>query len=227
MSAYVWTYPVSRFEMRLLPNVRTFVGPYTQTVQTLDLLGERWTISMDIPPTTDLIASAGREAFFDRLKGSSNTITIGHQKLLVPQGTLRGTIPATWKNSSAATATWKNASAVTATWMAGNPVISGDIAQLANTGAIRTVPGNTLLAGDMLGFGGQLVRIMLNTVADGTGLMPIEFQPRARQAIPNGTQVFWNAPTASFILKPGTVNVPTSWTPGMVDAATIELIETY
>jgi hypothetical protein len=57
--------------------------------------------------------------------------------------------------------------------------------------------------------------------------MPIEFQPRARAAIPAGSSVQWDSPTATFILKPGISNVPTSWTPGMVDGATVELIETY
>jgi hypothetical protein len=140
---------------------------------------------------------------------------------------LRGAVPATWKNNAAATATWKNNAAATATWMAGSPVIAAAIAQLANTATIRTIAGRTLLAGDWIGFGGQLVQIMVTTVADGSGNMPIEFQPRARNAIAAGTPVLWNAPTANFILKPGTPNVPTSWTPGMVDGATIELIEIY
>ena len=227
MTAYVWPFKVNRFEMRILPNVRVFTGPYTPNVQTLDLLGERLMISMDMPPTTDPIEGAAREAFFNRLKASANTITIGHQKLTVPQGTLRGAVTATWKNNVGATATWKNNAAATATWLAGNPVIAAPIAQLANTGAIRTLPGRTLVAGDWVGFGGQLVQIMSNTVADGSGVMPIEFQPRARTAIAAGTQVLWSAPTANFILKPGTPNVPTSWTPGMVDGATIELIETF
>ncbi len=227
MNFYPWTFPVSRFEMRILPNTRIFTGPYTPTTQTLDLLGERLMISMDVPPTVDPIQGAAREAFFNRLKASSNGITIGHQKFSAPQGTLRGAVAATWKNNAAVTAVWKNASAVTATWQAGNPVILNAIAQLANTATISTVPGYTLLAGDWIGFGGQLVQIMANTVADGSGNMPIEFQPRARVAIPAYTQVFWSAPTANFILKPGTPNVPTSWSPGMTDGATIELIEIF
>ena len=226
---YAWpsTFLCNRFEMRILPNVRVFTGPYTPTTQTLDLLGERLMISMDLPPTTDPILGAAREAFFNRLKASSNLISIGHQKLKAPQGTMRGAVAATWKNSSAATAMWKNSSAATATWMAGNPVVAFDIPQLANTGYIWTLPGATLLAGDWIGLGGQLVQIMANATADGTGLMAIEFQGRARTLIPAGTQILWSAPTSNFILKPGTPNVPTSWTPGMVDGATIELIEVF
>ncbi len=224
MPAYTWTFPVSRFEMRILPNTRLFTGPYTPTTQTLDLLGERLMISLDITPTSDPVQGAAREAFFNRLKASANSIVIGHQRLKAPQGTLRGAVAATWKNSASATATWKNSSAATATWQAGSPVIADAIAQLANTGVIRTIAGRTLLAGDWVGFGGQLVQIMANAVAGSDGRMPIEFQPRARKAIAAGSAVLWDAPTANFILKPGTPNVPTSWTSGMVAGATIELI---
>lgn len=42
MTTYAWPgWKVNRFEMRVLPNLRTFTGPYTPTVQVIDLLGER------------------------------------------------------------------------------------------------------------------------------------------------------------------------------------------
>lgn len=228
MTIYAWPFPVSRFEMRIQPNTRIFTGPYTPTTQVLDLLGERWVISLDIPPSDDTLTTvAAREAFFDRLKGPANWISMGHQVITAPLGTLDGGQAATWKNASAVTAVWKNASAVTATWNAGQPVVSGDIAQLANTGALRTIPGRTYKAGSLFSMGGQLVRLMADTVADGSGNMPIEFQPRARQFIANGTAIVYIAPTANFILKPGTPGVPISWTPGMADGATIELIEVF
>lgn len=228
MTTYAWPFPVSRFEMRILPNTRMFTGPYTPTTQVLDLLGERWMISLEIPPTDDVLQTvAAREAFFDRLKGPANWISMGHQVITTPIGTLDGGQAATWKNASAVTAQWKNASAVNATWNAGQPIVSADIAQLASTGTLRTIPGRTYKAGSMFSMGGQLVRLMADTVADGSGNMPIEFQPRARQFIANGTVIVYITPTANFILKPGTPNVPTSWTPGMADGATIELIEVF
>lgn len=228
MATFAWPFVVSRFEMRILPNTRLFTSPYAPTTQVLDLLGERWTISLEVPPTTDSTEAARREAFFDRLKGPANWISIGHQKITQPLGTLGGAaVAATWKNASAATAIWKNSAAATATWMAGTPVLAADIGQLANTGTIRTIPGRTYLAGSMFSMAGQLVRLMADTVADGSGNMPIEFQPRARQLIPSGTVIAYSAPTATFILKPGALNVPTSWSPGMIDGATLELIEVF
>lgn len=198
MTAYAWPFKANRFEMRILPNTRVFTGPYTPTTQTLDLLGERLIVSMDMPPTNDKIEGGRREAFFNRLKASANLITLGHLVRPIPLGTLRG-----------------------------SPTIGWAIAQLANTAVIATTPGATVYAGDWLGFGGQLVQIMADAAADGAGALNIEFQPRARTTIAAGSTVLWNVPTANFILKPGTPNVPTSWTPGMIDGATIELIEAF
>jgi hypothetical protein len=230
MTVYAWPgFPVNRFEMRLQPNTRTFTGPYAPVTQTLDLLGERWVISLTLVPTVnDTITGAALEAFWDRLKAQANSIAIGHLKRPQPQGTLRGGgVPAAWRTSSGAAATWHTSTGATATWRTGAPVVAIDIPQLASTGFLRTLAGSTLLAGDQIGIGGQLVRIMANATADGAGLMAIEFQPRARRVIHAYSAVLWDAPTATFMLKPGTSNVPTSWTPGAIDGATVELIETY
>lgn len=227
MTTYAWPgFPVSSFEMRIMPNVRTFVGPYTPTVQVLDLLGERWQIGLTLSPTVrDTATAAALEAFFDRLKAQANAITLWHVKRPRPLGTLTSGSPLTWTWTSGALSwTWTGGAM---TWTSGDPYILADIAQLANTATIVTLPGRTLKAGDQIGLAGQLVRIMADAVADGSGNMPIEFQPRARALIPRGTLVAWDTPTANFILKPGTLNVPTVWTPDTVEGATIELIEVF
>ena len=82
----------------------------------------------------------------------------------------------------------------------------------------------TLRAGDMLGIGGQLVRIMADATADGTGAITIEFQPRARAAIAASSAVTWARPTANFMLKSAD-GVPTVWAPGRADGASVEFIE--
>jgi hypothetical protein len=227
-TAYRWPgFGVVQFEMRILPNLRVFTGPYTPTTQVLDLLGERWQVTLTLAPTVDPIEGAAREAFFDRLKGSANLITLWHVKRPLPQGTLGGSAAAVWHTSGSLTANWTTASAQAATWFAGAPIVHADIAQLASTGTIRTLAGRTLRAGDQFSIGGQLVRQMVDTVANGSGLMPIEFQPRARQGIPAGSAVLFDTPTANFMLKPGTPNVPTQWTPGVVEGASIDLIEVF
>jgi hypothetical protein len=229
MADYVWPgFPVNRFEMKLMPNTRIFTAPYAPTTQVLDLFGERWSIIMTLTPTVmDEVTGAALEAFWDRLKAQANRIVIGHQKRKLPLGTLRGTAPATWHTAAAVPAAWHTASAAPASWSAGRPRTAFAVAQFTNTLTIRTLPGITLLAGDNLGIAGQLIRCMANATADGSGLMVIEFQPRLRQAVPAGTVVVYDSPTAKFILKPGTSNVPTSWTPGVVDGASVEFIEDY
>jgi hypothetical protein len=195
MTAYAWPgWGVSAFELRIQPNTRQFVGPYTPNVQTLDFLGERWIAKMTIVPTVDSIVGAAYEAFWDRLKGPANQITLGHLKLSAPQGTMRGT-----------------------------PTLNASVAQLANTATLNATAGATLRAGDMLGIGGQLVRIMADATADGSGHMTIEFQPRARVAWSAGAAVTWAAPTAPFMIKAD--SGPTTWEPGFANGTTVELIE--
>lgn len=230
MTTYTWPsdFPVNQFEMRIAPNSRTFVSPYAPaSIQTIDLLGERWIITMTMPSTNNPVFGAHREAFFNRLQGQTNSVAIWHQKLTAPQGTLRGSIPVSWKTSGGATMNWTVARGAAMNWSAGSPVVVADIQQLANTGVIQTIPGRTLLAGDPIGIGGQLVQIMATATANGSGLMAIEFQPRARQLIPAGASVLWDRPTANFILKPGTDGVPTSWVPGEIEGTSFDLIEIF
>ncbi len=175
MSIYAWPqspgwYP-NRFEMRIIPNVLVFTSPYNKATQAVDLLGERWAISMDLPGSTDVALGAAFEAFFDRLKGPVNLITIGHQKRPQPLGTLRGT-----------------------------PTLYAAVAQLANIATVQTTAGATLQAGDQLSLAGQLVRVMAAATADGAGLITVEFAPRARVAMASGAAVVWNYPTADFRL---------------------------
>ena len=201
MTTYAWPgWGARNFELRLVPNVRVFVGPYTPAVQAIDLLGERWQMRFDLVPTTSSIEAAAREAFFDRLKGQLNYVTLPNLRLLVPQGTMRG-----------------------------SPVLTSAVAQLANTLPITTTAGATLLAGDMIGCNGQLFRVMANATADGAGNMMVEVQGRTRTAISGGTAVVWNQPTSNFIMK-SPDGVPTVWGGGAVPevaGASLEWIEVW
>lgn len=209
-----------------MQNLRTFVGPYTPTVQVIDLLGERWRARITLAPTVrDDVTGAALEAFFDRLKGQANSITLFHLRRRSPLGTLGPTSPLTWTwTSGALTWTWTGGAL---TWSSGDPILADDVAQLASSCVIETLPGRTLLAGDMFSMGGELKRAMATATANGSGLMTVEFQPRARNLIPAGTAIVTSAPTANFMLKPGTLNVPTVWAPDAIDGASFDLIETY
>lgn len=230
MSTYAWPqaagwYP-NRFEMRIVPNVLTFTSQYNKSQQVIDMLGERWRVIMDLPDDTSKVLGAALEAFFDRLKGPLNYISIGHQVRRVPQGTMRdGTAAAGWLNATPAAATWANSTPATATWSGGAPALRFAVAQLANIATIQTTANASLKAGDHvgLGAGGPLVRAMADATADASGLLVFEFSPRARAAIPAYTAVVWNYPTATFRLVSD--GVPVSWRPGAFSGSSFELIE--
>lgn len=225
MTAYAWpNWPISRFEMRVIPNTRAFVGPYTPTVQVIDLLGERWQIIVDLVPGIDPVVGAAMEAFFDRLKGPANQITMGYLKRKLPQGSIRdGGGSAQWKTNTSTNATWQTNVPSAATWSYTNPTTYAAMAQLSNQLPVSRTPGTTIFAGDMLGAGGQLFRAMATYTTDSSGQALVEVQPRARAVIPISSVITCTAPTANFMLKAD--GVPTVWRPGMFEGASFELIE--
>ena len=226
MTIYAWPgWGAARFELRIIPNLRTFAGPYTPTTQILDLLGERWAARIDLPQTNNSIEGAAREAFFDRLKGMAHQIAVWHLKLPAPQGTLRSdTASVAVVNASSAAVTVVNASAATVSMLIGGAPTVGAVSQLANNALINTLAGRTVRAGDMLGIAGQLVRVMADSAANSAGQLLIEFQPRARTAWPIYSAVVWDKPTANFMLKAAD-GVSTAWVPGRADGCSFELIE--
>ena len=226
MTTYAWPgWSASGFEMRVMPNAFTFTSTYTKTTQSIDFLGERWIAKVDLAADRDPIVGAAREAFFDRLRGPVNLISMWNLRRPVPQGTLRDGLPGNVKNASLATVSVVNGSAAAVTVIYGTASLPNAVAQLANTATIGTVPGATLRAGDHLGIAGQMVRVMADALADGAGQMAIEFLPRVRTAWPAATPIVWYRPTANFMLKAD--GVPVAWHPGMFDGSSFELIEAY
>ena len=223
---YPWpAWSPSRFEMRVIPNTRVFTGPYTPTTQVIDLLGERWQISMDLANDNDPILGAAREAFFDRLKGPANLIQIGYLRRPLPQGTLRdGGGAVQWKTSGLVNANWSGSGGA-ATWQSTGASLGAMTVQLANIIQINTTPGNTLLAGDHFGVGLQLFRAMANATADTNGQLVVEVQPRVRTILPIGMPIVCTAPTANFMLKAD--GVPVVHRPGMYEGSTLDLIEVF
>jgi hypothetical protein len=228
MSDYTWpaAWVPDRFELRIVPNTRVFVGPYTPTTQVIDLLGERWSFSMDLPPGVDTITGAAFEAFFDRLKGPANRIVLWNLRFPAPQGTVRQTDvqAVTVQNSSLATVTVQNSSLATVTVQSGQPQLSGYVLQGSNTAPVTGVPGKTYRAGDMIGLGvGQTVRTMVDMTLDANGQGTLEFQPRARSDIASFTSFITDKPTINFILKAD--GIPVVYRPGMFEGPSLEGIE--
>lgn len=172
MNVYPWTLgSVETFEMRVVPNAMTFTSPYSKSTQTIDFLGERWSVKMDIPALVDKRIGAAREAFFDRLRGPVNLVSIWNIQRPVPQGTFR------------------------------DGAVGADIPQLSNTGLFFVQPGATFYAGDHFSINGQLMRVMADAASDNQGNATVEFLPRARALIPAATPIVWLKPTANFRLN--------------------------
>lgn len=196
--AIVYTWPdwaPNAFEMRVIPNFTTFTSTYTKDTQVLDFLGERWMCKFDLPNDSDTVLAGAREAFFDRLRGPVNLIALWNLRRPVPQGTMRG-----------------------------SPTVSGAVVQLANLLNIQSAAGATLRAGDHIGIGSQMVRVMADATANGTGLFTaVEFMPRARTAITSGTGITWYRPMANFMLT--AASVPVVHRPGMFEGSSLDLIQ--
>lgn len=201
MSDYTWpssaAFRPKRFQMMVMANTRTFASPYTQGLQVIDLLADYWMVTLDMTPGNTAVEGGQIEAFFDRLKGAANRIVLWNLKRPAPVGTLRG-----------------------------SPTLAASAAQLANTVSVQTSAGATLLAGDMIGIGGQLVRVMADTVANGSGVMAVEFAPRLRTAQSSGAAVTWDKPTSTFVMT-NTQGAPVDWTPGQYAAPSIDLREAF
>jgi len=80
----------------------------------------------------------------------------------------------------------------------GAPVVSG-VAQIGTT--INTVGWTgTLLAGDMIGIGGELKMVTVDAIGAGVTPVAITFEPPLRNSPANGSAIVTNKPTAIFKL---------------------------
>jgi hypothetical protein len=228
MTTYVWPadWGVAAFSMSVQTNTRAFAGPYTATLQILDLTGERWIVSLETEPRTSLKLAGQREAFFDRLRGPVNRIGLWNLARPVPLGTLRDGAPIPVVNGSLAAVSVVNGSGTAVTVVGGTAVVSAAVAKGASFLPVTHIAGRTVEAGDMLGIGvgGQLVRSMTTVVFDGAGNAVIEIYPRVRNDVPANTPLVWNKPMATFAVKSD--SVPVVHRPGLHEGTSLELIET-
>jgi hypothetical protein len=225
MTTYAWPdFGVNRFEMRVQPNFRSFPNPFTGTAQIVNLGGERWIVSVGLVPGNKLKRAGEQEAFFDRLYGPVNRVSLWNLRRPVPLGTLQdGGGNAQWKTNTNANATWQTSAPAAATWSYGGPTLMAAVALQSNVLPIARTPGTTVETGDMVGVGGQLFRAMAAAVADSTGLIQLEVSPRPRTAFALGAAVTCTKPTANFILKSD--GVPVGWQPGNYASTSFDLVE--
>lgn len=108
------------------------------------------------------------EAFVNQLVGGAQPVNLYHMQRQTPTGTMRGT-----------------------------PTLAVAAAQFAKTFQLSGASG-TLLAGDLIGLGGQILQVAADTVDDGSGNMTVTTVNRIRSSQTIGAAVMWNKPTAQF-----------------------------
>lgn len=190
MSSTTWPtgrdWAPQRFQMRVMPNDRVFQGYYSGQSQAVELLGEAWSFQLTLPARASDALGAAREAFFHLIR-RSNTLDLWNLKRPRPRGTL-----------------------------AGSPTLRTSAAQLDGTVNILTSAGATLLAGDVIGFGGQVSMVLANATADGSGHMDaVQVYPRVRTALSSGIAVSWDKPLVTFRISDAG-GIPVDWMAGRV-----------
>lgn len=171
----------SAFDMTLTPVQRVYSSPYSGSEQVIDLLNDRWMVSLTLPPRL-VAGGASLEGFLQSLRGMTNTVNLWHMARPLPLGTISG-----------------------------SPTVNGAHAIGAATLNVTTTAGATVKQGDMLGANGLLLMAAADATADGSGHIAIPLANRLRKAMSGGEAVTLNSPTAPFrctTTKPSVGYVP-------------------
>ena len=175
----------------------------TGTTQTRPMAPPRWTLSLVQPPAMTPVVAGRWKALTLALRGSINHVAawdVGHP---APSGTMRGT-----------------------------PTLSAGVSAGAPTLVLATgQPGATLLQGDKIQLGtglgtSQMVMVLLDAVANGSGVLTVTTEPPLRLGFAGGTAVTWNRPRAYF--KQSSARSTWSYAPsGVVTGMSIDLLEAW
>lgn len=140
-------------------------------VYTHELPGARWTGTLAFREQNDRRATTERpavEALIVRLRGGARRLQMHMHHRPVPRGTLRG-----------------------------EPRISSAVSAGANTLPLSNCNG-TLLAGDFIGLGGQILMVEENATP-AAGAMTVKITPALRSAHASLTNVTWDRPATLWI----------------------------
>jgi hypothetical protein len=196
MSTITWPVAIcpAQLAFGLRTNVLVSTSPLNGTIDTLEIPGARWVGSMTLPPAT-YADQAVREALFSEIGGQANRVALWHFARPEPRGTMRG-----------------------------SPTLSATAAAGATSLSIATTTGNTLLAGDMVKVGSQLVQVIADATA-AASVLTVSVRPALRAQVASGGAVSWDKPTTTFIL--GSPDVLVSYSPGIGDGLMIEFVEAW
>lgn len=214
---------VSGFSLHLRRNTRTFTSPHSGSSQTVEFGGERWVAQVTLAPTDRRSAlSLKRESLGDKLAGGLNRVRLYHFYNPTAGGTFTAApAPFTWTRSGSPFSWTRSGAAFL--WTVGTLALVGTVAAGSGSCFLQSIAGRTVTEGSMLSINGQLVRVLADSSADGSGRIALTFAPRARNAWPAYTStIVTSYATAPFKLSG---EVPTTWSAGLVAGSTFDLIE--
>ena len=182
-------------EMGIRFNCQVSVSDLSGYVQTLELPGARWTMSISMPPLERDSDGATMEAFIAKLRGQAVRAVMPVFRRETPLGT----------------------------W-AGSPKVNNEVGSptLSQTGTSLQVQDfsafATVKAGDYfnLGTGGQLLMVTEDGTADSSGLLTLSIHPAIRSAPAHLTALISASPVVPLMIltdphprwrvKPGDIN---------------------
>lgn len=166
--------------------------------QVLEGAGPLWSTTITAGRKKDGIGKW--QALMLMLRGRTNQLALWNMGRPVPLGSMRGVM-----------------------------ALSGAAAQGATALSISSAGqgGKTLLAGDYLGIGTgltqQVVMVLFDAVADGSGAVTVVTEPPLRNAASSGALIVWNRPCALFRRKSSVSQW--DYEPGTVGGMMLDLLE--
>ena len=162
----------SSLEWSLLSNTQAFTSPLSQSVQTLELPGARWHLSITFNNMATADAAAMR-VFLTQLRGRSNRFTAWPFAVPRPRGVATGT-PLVMGAAQTGT------SLITDGW---TPSTAG-----------------ILLAGDYIGVNGELKLLVADAASNGAGQATLSIEPPLRASPTDNAAITTTRPLATFML---------------------------
>jgi hypothetical protein len=188
----------SRQSLLIKVNQQMSSSPLSGDVQVLTRPGSRWGWDVQLPQQLPSELAAV-EAFLARLNGREHLITIHDHFRPVPRGTC-------------------NLTGVTT---------SGTISQFATTATLQGCGATrTLLAGDWIKIASQLVMIVADATANGSGVMSIEFRHAMRASVSSGAAVVLDRPTSTYMMASSDLEILREATYSQ-EGPTFQLVEDF
>ncbi len=160
-----------RVEWGLRQNVILAVSRFDGSVDAIELPGSRWAVSLQYPDVK-IGTRHELEAFWNKVGGPANEITLWDHVREVPRGSMRG-----------------------------SPTLHAAATRGATILLIQAVAGETLLYADKIKVGSQLFSVVVPGTADGSGVVGVSVAPPVRPTLAINAPVTWDRSTARFVTQ--------------------------